>query len=123
MTTISTSPTSSSPGRVDHRLSFRGTGRSVVGTCDCGATFRPAGTRPPSVPRRARIRDAHGTHLLSSINHALDLRVACACGASTGQDCRGLASGIVHSGRRIRRLLAGIPLAKHAGQISRRVDP
>lgn len=53
-------------------------------------------------------RDAVQKILATMPDHAKDLLVACHCGAGEGEECTGTERKIVHIGRRLKRLLAGI---------------
>ena len=55
-------------------------------------------------------------------NAVLDRAVPCHCGAQIGDPCIGLERGIVHFGRRLKRLLAGIGKSVYRGRERDRVQ-
>lgn len=101
-----------------HRLSIRTTCEGVSGRCSCEAKFRAGDRRSLA---RKQIRRAHEDHV-ADVDHAADLQVDCGtCEVGQGIPCRGIPRGRVHGARRIRRLLAGIPLAGRPPRRTREV--
>jgi hypothetical protein len=49
--------------------------------------------------------------------HIADLAVECGCGAKVGHECVDTKPGIVHIGRRIKRLLAGYRTKGEVGKM------
>lgn len=111
-TTMTTTP----EGRADrqehgHRLSIGRGGGPVIGRCSCGESFRSRGPRGAS---RRSLREHHRAHVDDALDYAADLRVDCVvCNQGPGMACLGIPGGRVHGARRIRRLLAGLPLARN----------
>jgi hypothetical protein len=65
-------------------------------------------------------RESHRSTIIDRVDHAVDLQMGCStCGADVGASCAGIGPYRVHGGRRIARLLAGLPMA---GRPARRVS-
>lgn len=100
-------------GRGGHRLSIRRDRGSMIGRCSCGEGFQLRGPRGPRGSSRRNLRDRHRAHVEEALDYVIDLQVECVvCERGVGAACRGILEGRVHGARRIRRLLAGLPLAR-----------